>query len=375
MGKGRHSSKHMGFTLPKGPTGPGAAPDDPLEVPEEIEKTAAGMMQTAPGEAPGTAPAEGAQAPALDGEAPDAPGDAADGAGSQDGETLDEWMARQEGHASEPDAEPGAPEEGGGDGGEGQDAPVAAPMKKGKLVVLLALVAAALVAVAVLVVTSLPADNPSKILDTALMAAKQQDASTVEDVYAGTPDDIRQKVREALCASIGVDGYETLLGDLNDQQKAVLEQLDAPLVDFDYSLGSETVDGDSAQVVVTVRAHDFGTLFEKVLGDFTASSAKSAFNGTAISDRDSAALLCSTLEKYLGGLGDKTREATTTFALVKTDGGWRVQELSEDNLDALTGGGYGFLSTMGVQGKAPTGASGTSDAGAATGSASSSSSK
>ncbi|MGI6033191.1 MAG: hypothetical protein ACOX69_07220 [Coriobacteriales bacterium] len=329
MPKGKHSSKKMGFKVPKGPAAPTGDAEDEVEVPEEIAKTARGQMQTQESAAAAAAADEAAASEAA------AADDAAAAASSGDeAGLLDEWIERQDGEQSE---------EARKDVEKKKQARSDPFYKKGRAAIIAVVIFAALVVAGIFYFSFRPSASPSETVDTALTAVQRQDMTTFQSSCSSDVSDVENELSSALSATIGVNDLESAADSLNDQQKQTLEELTDKLVDFDYEIGGERIDGDTATVEVKLKTYDFSSFFQKVVGEYVLQAADTTFDGSSISMRDAATLFADLVSDNLSQLGDKSVETQTTFSLKKENGAWKISAVSSDNIDALTGGLYSFL--------------------------------
>lgn len=108
------------------------------------------------------------------------------------------------------------------------------------------------------------------------------------------------------------------------------------VLEFDYQLGEEKIDGDKATVETTITTYPFGEIFTSIVGDFVTQ----AFANPDMTDDDASALLDQLLMDALDK-ADKTYSKTITIELAQEDGKWVVQE-SDEMSNALTGGMLDF---------------------------------
>lgn len=108
------------------------------------------------------------------------------------------------------------------------------------------------------------------------------------------------------------------------------------VLEFDYQLGEEKIDGDKATVETTITTYPFGEIFTGIVADFITQ----AFANPDMTDDDSSALLDQLLMDALDK-ADKTYSKTITIELSQEDGEWVVQE-SDEMSNALTGGMLDF---------------------------------
>lgn len=91
-----------------------------------------------------------------------------------------------------------------------------------------------------------------------------------------------------------------------------------------YKVNSETIDGDSAKVNVTVKGMDLNIVFGKVIQEAFSFALTQAFSGIEMSDEESDAYFDSLLNKYLDEV--TYSERTLDVNLTKVDNEWKIQE-------------------------------------------------
>ncbi len=142
---------------------------------------------------------------------------------------------------------------------------------------------------------------------------------------------------------MGTLGVES--GDeLTDAQKAQREKLLAVLTDLDFVIGEEKIDGDTATVQVEITSHDLSTVLGEAFSEYFQQALGMAFSGA--SDEDLSALFGDIFISKIDAQAEKTHVATTTFNLTKVDGKWKLDKLSDDNIDCLLGGLTSSLNEM-----------------------------
>lgn len=168
-------------------------------------------------------------------------------------------------------------------------------------------------------------ESPSDVTKTYLDALKSQDSDAYSKVYAdGDVNPLSQ-------GFAGVDSSK-----LTDDQKAIPEMTEK-MLDFDYTIGEERVDGDKATVKVTIKTYKLGDAFSKSVEDYLSKAVKKALSGKVDEDEMSD-LMMECFSDQLSKLKDKDYEKSTTFNLTNGDDGWTIDELTDDQIDVLTGG-------------------------------------
>ena len=131
---------------------------------------------------------------------------------------------------------------------------------------------------------------------------------------------------DEIIGQLGEDGFG------EEATQALVDKV----LEFDYQLGEEKIDGDKATVETTITTYPFGEIFTGIVADFI----PQAFANPDMTDDDASALLDQLLMDALDK-ADKTYSKTITIELSQEDGEWVVQE-SDEMSNALTGGMLDF---------------------------------
>lgn len=113
------------------------------------------------------------------------------------------------------------------------------------------------------------------------------------------------------------------------------------MLDFDYKLGEEKIDGDTATVETTITTYPFGELFTDVLTEYITK----AMSDTDMTEEEGTELLGDLMMDALDS-ADKSYETVVSIKLVKENDQWVVQE-DQEMANALTGGIYDMASNFG----------------------------
>ncbi|MBQ9057713.1 MAG: hypothetical protein IJ125_00850 [Atopobiaceae bacterium] len=200
-------------------------------------------------------------------------------------------------------------------------------MKKLKFASVLAVVLVALVCV---VGCSAAPVSPSATVTKALNAVKGKDFDKLKECFVSSEnsDSVIDSVKNS------APGLSTSYED-PDIQKIVNGLLDK-LLSFDYELGSESVDGDHATVDVTIKTYDMGTAFTDAFKDYIGKGIGAALSGA--SQEEMTKMFAESIEQALNSQGAMNYSAKTQVNLTKVENDWKIDDVSEDNLDALFGG-------------------------------------
>jgi hypothetical protein len=167
-----------------------------------------------------------------------------------------------------------------------------------------------------------PTDTVTAFMD----GIKTQDSEAIAAAYAGE--------EFAFSGVLELDEE----GDESASDKVLTEQMMPMIMEFDYELANEVIDGDKATVDVTITTYSFGTAFNAFVTNYLTEAFAMAFSGASDEaiDAKGAELLSAELEK----LTEKNTTKTATLSLTATEEGWAIDEIAEDApfYDALTGG-------------------------------------
>ena len=180
--------------------------------------------------------------------------------------------------------------------------------------------------------------TPTETADTFLTAIKAQDSETLATVYAGGELDL-------LKAAAETDESEEV-NDNSGLTKVYKEQMLPKMLDFDYELSNEQIDGDKATVDVKITTYPIGDAFTAFFSDYISQAFILAFSDTSEEELD--ALATTILAGKIADLDEKSYEKTVTLNLTMKDDKWIVDEFEEgsDTVDAITGGLVSSMKTM-----------------------------
>ncbi len=136
---------------------------------------------------------------------------------------------------------------------------------------------------------------------------------------------------DEIIEGIGSDGFG------EEATQALIDKV----LDFDYKLGEEKVDGETATVDLTITTYPLGEIFTNVLSELFSSNLEEL---GAMTEEELTAYMDETLISNLDK-AEKNFETDLTVTLKKQDGKWVVEE-SEEFTNALTGGMLDFASSM-----------------------------
>lgn len=173
--------------------------------------------------------------------------------------------------------------------------------------------------------------SPTDTVDKFLNGIKTQNNEEIKGIYADEEFEFANELNEE-------DGKE-----LN---KVLQEKMFPMLMDFQYTLSNEVIDGNKATVDVTVKTYNFGGAFTNFMSNYLTQAFALAFGDSNESKIDK--LAANLLETELTDLTEKTYEETATITLTSTENGWVIDELEDDGdvMNILTGGIVKSVSSM-----------------------------
>ncbi len=136
---------------------------------------------------------------------------------------------------------------------------------------------------------------------------------------------------------------EEIMGEMGEDSfgEEATNALVNKVLEFEYKLGEETIDGETATVETTITTYPFGQIFTNVVSNFIA---QAFANAGSMTDEDMTALMDKLLIEELNK-AQKTYTETIEIQLAQEDGKWVVQE-DADMSNALTGGMIDFANSM-----------------------------
>lgn len=228
-------------------------------------------------------------------------------------------------------------------------------MKK-QLSIVVALATAALVAMVALGgCAAQQGPTPSDVVAEGLDAIKSQDAEKIQKSFniEVSEEDVSNAINEATGGAAGEQADQLAseitteltqglgnidLSQIPEEQRAAVEALIARMCDFDYEVVKETVNGETATVDVALATYDFGAMLTGAITTYFTEALTTTFSGGQMDEATAAALFGKVLDEELAKQGEKSKKSVTSFHLSKIEGAWKIDELSEDNIDCLLGG-------------------------------------
>ena len=171
------------------------------------------------------------------------------------------------------------------------------------------------------------APTPKQTVESALKAVTTHDYEALKGYYAGDVDKLTQEATEA-----GQQQGVAAPSELTEEQQARVKAVFDKLVEFDYTVGEETIDGDTATVNVTFTNYDVGTLAASVLQETLSTAFAQAFSGEEADEAAVADSMIASMEKATQDMGEKNVTKEAQVKLVKeSDGTWKLASFEDDS--------------------------------------------
>lgn len=103
-----------------------------------------------------------------------------------------------------------------------------------------------------------------------------------------------------------------------------------------YTVGTATIDGETAMVPVNFKYKDASAVITTALGNYLTKAFALAFSGGDSSDEAMTDLLVSCYNEALTSAEVKDAEASVTFNLKKIDSSWKISSVPEETLYVLS---------------------------------------
>lgn len=184
--------------------------------------------------------------------------------------------------------------------------------------------------------SSTDTDTPTGALDGYFKAVKADDKDAMQELYAG-------KVTSSLGESLVKDDNSGLPEEV---KKSILEKI----LDFDYELSNEKIDGDKATVDAKITTYNMGTAMENFMKSYMEKAMKVASEDPKNAEKKIEEMAGEIFNEELQKIEKKDYSKDVTLGLEKKDGKWVVSEFDEKSgiADALLGGLFEKLKELGI---------------------------
>ena len=172
------------------------------------------------------------------------------------------------------------------------------------------------------------APTPKDIAEKYLAAIKAQDEEGISALSEGSYSE------DELMGTVDLVLGESEEGEEYDEATKKFKE---KVIDFDYTIGEERIDGENAEVDVTIKTYDFGTMrgqyAERAMSELMAAAVDGA------SQEEIDAMDRKILEEELDKLTEKSYETTVPMKLKKVEGEWKVAKMEDDSefMNAILG--------------------------------------
>ena len=172
------------------------------------------------------------------------------------------------------------------------------------------------------------APTPKDIAEKYLAAIKAQDEEGISALSEGSYSEDELMGRVDLVLGESEEGEE-----YDEATKKFKEKV----IDFDYTIGEERIDGENAEVDVTIKTYDFGTMLGQYAERAMSELMAAAVDGASQEEID--AMDRKILEEELDKLTEKSYETTVPMKLKKVEGEWKVAKMEDDSefMNAILG--------------------------------------
>ena len=172
------------------------------------------------------------------------------------------------------------------------------------------------------------APTPKDIAEKYLAAIKAQDEEGISALSEGSYSE------DELMGTVDLVLGESEEGEEYDEATKKFKE---KVIDFDYTIGEERIDGENAEVDVTIKTYDFGTMLGQYAERAMSELMAAAFDGASQEEID--AMGKKILEEELDKLTEKSYETTVPMKLKKVEGEWKVAKMEDDSefMNAILG--------------------------------------
>ena len=175
--------------------------------------------------------------------------------------------------------------------------------------------------------------SPTQTLDAFLKAFKARDTEALNEYYEGEADEL------------------VILEDLDEPAlQGLVDKLMEKLLDFDYTLSNEKIDGKNATVDVNFKTYDIGGIMSDIISNMLSDAAALAISGLTQEELEAEIneIMTEKFEEY-AEIAKKEKVYAVPVKLVMINGKWFVKDVStaDDLMNALSGGLTEFAKNLG----------------------------
>ena len=176
--------------------------------------------------------------------------------------------------------------------------------------------------------------SPTEVTTAFLQAVKEQNTEDMADLYAEGSWSLSEEA-----------GEEADLEEDDELSQYFVDEVFPKLLEFDYEVLEEKIDGEKAAVDVKITTYNLGDTFTAFVGEYLTQAFALAFSDA---DEDAITALGTSLFKEKAAVMEKTYTETVSIPLSQVDGAWVVDEIDEESplINALTGGLIDALDTL-----------------------------
>lgn len=154
-----------------------------------------------------------------------------------------------------------------------------------------------------------------------------------------TPTEVTAQFLDDFKVQENVEGFSSIVADdeMSRTREYFEDEIIPMILDFDYELSNERIDGEEATVDVSVTAYDFGDAMSQSNDELRVVVRNIAGGNPEAEDIDAA--MKAVYRKNFDRV-EKTYAETVSVKLVKENGDWTIDDIEKQGelMNAITGG-------------------------------------
>ncbi len=173
--------------------------------------------------------------------------------------------------------------------------------------------------------------SPKAVAMAFLDSLKDDDQERIKNVYEGGEYDLRE-------IAFVNDESTGESGSMDDQLALREDSLYPRLLDFEYKIVDEAVDGDTAKVTIDVTTYNIGSEYSKAVGEYFSEGLSLALSGST--EEQLQAFLVGKIRSHLESLTTKDYTKSVDINLKKKGDTWIVNTIKREDkfTNVITGG-------------------------------------
>ena len=183
-----------------------------------------------------------------------------------------------------------------------------------------------LISILVFSLSACGAPSPTEVTTAFLDAVKAQNTEAMAEIYKDGSWSLSEEA-----------GEEADLEDLGEMEQYFQDTVLPKLLEFDYEILEEKIDGEKATVDVKITTYNLGNAFTVFIGEYLTQAFALAFSDAS---EESIEQMGTSIFKEKVDAMEKTYTKTISIPLSNVDGQWVIDELDDESpfTNALTGG-------------------------------------